>query len=217
MFGVHSLKESHKKGEVYRLWTAGNFKPEVSNMTPNEGETVRQRINESKSLVVDQYILKDSSQPVQMLDTSISVGNNSGNNENGNDAARKTEASNCTTVDECSTGVLVLCNTQSSEVDQCTGVLAEEPLQGSISVPIDYNMPETDHLALVKSPMHRSHPRSSSPAFRASGSGREQHILKILEVYSLICHTYIPVMTSCFNCLIFETFMCEGGKVPIKT
>ncbi|XP_047958329.1 uncharacterized protein LOC125203869 isoform X2 [Salvia hispanica] len=181
MFGVHSLKESHKKGEVYRLWTAGNFKPEVSNMTPNEGETVRQRINESKSLVVDQYILKDSSQPVQMLDTSISVGNNSGNNESGNDAARKTEASNCTTVDECSTGVLVLCNTQSSEVDQCTGVLAEEPLQGSISVPSDYNMPETDHLALVKSPRHRSHPRSSSPAFRASGSGREQHILKILE------------------------------------
>ncbi|KAL1538122.1 hypothetical protein AAHA92_26902 [Salvia divinorum] len=177
IFGVHSLKESHKKSEVYRLWTAGNFKPEASNMNPIEGETVRQGVNESKSLVLDQYVLEDSSQPLKMLDNSISVGNSSGNNERENDAAGKTEASNCTTVDECSTGLLVLCNTQSSEVEQCTGVLAEEPLQGSISVP----SPETDHLALVKSPRHRSHPRSSSPAFRASGSGREKHILKILE------------------------------------
>ncbi|XP_042053544.1 uncharacterized protein LOC121798547 [Salvia splendens] len=180
IFGVHSLKESHKKGEVFRLWTSCNFKPEASNMTPIEGETVRQGVIESKSLAVNRYLLKDSSQPVKMLDTSMSVGNNNGNNESVNDAAGKTEDSNCMTVDECSTGLLVLCNTQSSDVVQCTGVLAEEPLQGSMSVP-NFNVPDTHHLALVNSPRRRSHPRSSSLAFHASSSRKEQHILKILE------------------------------------
>lgn len=187
-FGVRSLKESHKKGEVYRLWTAGNFKPEASNMTPIVGETVRQEVSESKSPVLDRYLLKDSSQPVQVLDTSISVGNNSGTNEIENDAADKTEASNCTTADECSSGLLVRCNTPNSDVEQFTGVLAEEPLQGSKSV---------HPLALVKSPMRRSHPRPSSLAIRASSSRREQRILKILEVCPLICKTF---MASCFDC-----------------
>ncbi|XP_047960632.1 uncharacterized protein LOC125205627 isoform X1 [Salvia hispanica] len=180
IFGVHSLKESHKKGEVFRLWTSCNFKPEASNMTPIEGETVRQGVIESKSLAVNQYLLKDSSQPVKMLDTSMYVGNNNGDNESVNDAAGKTEASNCMTVDECSTGPLVLCNTQSSDVEQCTGVLAEEPLQGSMPVP-NFNVPDTHHLALVNSPKRRSHPRSSSLAFHASSSRKEQHIIKILE------------------------------------
>ncbi|KAL1551739.1 hypothetical protein AAHA92_19540 [Salvia divinorum] len=173
IFGVHSLKESHKKGEVFRLWTSGNFKSEASNKTPIEGETVRQ--GESISLAVNRYLLKDSSQPVQMLDTSMSVGNNSGNNESVNDAADKTEASNCMTVDECSTSMLALCNTQN--VEQCNEVLAEEPLQG---VP-NFNVPDTHHLALVKSPRRRSHPRSSSLTMHASSSRKEQHILKILE------------------------------------
>lgn len=180
-FGVHSLKESHKKVEVYRLWTAGNFKPEASNMTPIEGKTVRQEVNESKSLVVDRYLLKDSSQPVQVLDTSISVGNNNGMNESQNGAANKTEASNCTTVDECSSGLPVRCNTPNSDMEQFTGVLAQEPLRESESVP-NCNVPETHHLALVKSPRRRSHSRPSSLAIRASSSRREQRILKILEV-----------------------------------
>ncbi|XP_057786718.1 uncharacterized protein LOC131004125 isoform X2 [Salvia miltiorrhiza] len=180
IFGVHSLKESHKKGEVFRLWTAGNFKPEPSNMIPFEGETACQEARESKSLVEDPYLLKDSSQPVQVLDTSISVGNTSGTCESENDAADKKEASNCTTVDECSSGMLVRCNTQNSDVEQCTGVPAEEPLQGSKSVP-NCNVPETHPLALVKSPMRRSYPRPSSLPIRASSSRREQHILKVLE------------------------------------
>ena len=198
IFGVHSLKESHKKGEVFRLWTSCNFKPEASNMTPIEGETVRQGVIESKSLAVNQYLLKDSSQPVKMLDTSMYVGNNNGDNESVNDAAGKTEASNCMTVDECSTGPLVLCNTQSSDVEQCTGVLAEEPLQGSMPVP-NFNVPDTHHLALVNSPKRRSHPRSSSLAFHASSSRKEQHIIKILEVCTPICQTYIPVIASCLD------------------
>ncbi|KAH6827918.1 hypothetical protein C2S53_014880 [Perilla frutescens var. hirtella] len=178
-FGVHSLKESHKKGEVCRLWTTGNFKSEASNMAPIEGETVLQEVHESKSLFADRYRLEDSSQLVQVLDTTISVRNNSGNIES--DAAAVTEASNCSTVDgEGSSGLLVRCNTQNSDVEQCHGVLAEELSQGSKSVP-NCNMLETHCLSLVNSPRRRSHPRPSSLAMRATSSLREQRILKILE------------------------------------
>lgn len=198
-YGVHAVKESHGKGEVWRLWTAGNFKPEASHMTLIEGETVLPKFDESKSLVLHQYLPKDTSQPVQVPNTSISVGNNSGNKESEIDAAGINEASNSTAVDECSSGVLVRCKTQNSDVVQCTGVLAEEPSQESKSVPKS-NLPETHSLALVKSSRRRSHPRPSSLVVRASSSLREQRILKILEVCPLICQTYIPVMASSVDC-----------------
>lgn len=185
-FGIHSLKESHKKGEVFRVWTAGNFKSEASNMSINEGETVMQEVDKSKSLVVDHYLLEDSSRLVQVLDNSISGRNNSGNSQSENDAAVLTEASNFTTVnDEGSSGLLVRCNTQNLDVEQCS-IHDEELLQGSNSV-AKSNMLETHDLALVKSPRHRSHPRSSRHAMHAISEPREQHILKILEVCSLIC------------------------------
>lgn len=167
-------------------------------MTPIEGETVLPKLNENKSLVVDQHLLKDSSQPVQEPDTSIYLGNNIGNNESVI-AADITNASNCTAVDECSSGVLVRCNTQNSDMVQSTGVLAEVPLLGSKSVP-NSNLPKTRSLALVKSSRRRSHPRPSSLVIRASSSLREQRILKFLEVCPLICQTYVPVMASCVDC-----------------
>lgn len=189
-FGVHSLKESHKKGEVFRLWTASNFKPEASAMSHIEGETALQEVDKSRSLIIDQYLLEDSSQLVQVLDTSISERNNSGNNQSENDAAVVTETSNCTTVDdEGSSDLLVRCNAQNSDVEQCNGVLAEELLQGSKSVS-NCNMQETQCLSLVKSPRRRSHPRSSRLAVRATSTLREQRILKILEVCPLICQIY---------------------------
>lgn len=169
-FGVHSLKESHKKGEVFRLWTTGNFKPEASDMSNFEGETA----------------LQDSSQLVQVLDTSISAGNYSGNNQSENEAAVVTETSKCTTInDEGSGDLLVRCNTRNSDVEQRNGILADEQLQGRKSV--NYNMQETQCLSLVKSPRSRSHPRSSRLAVSATSILREQRILKILEVCPLIC------------------------------
>lgn len=198
-FGVQSVKESHKKGEVFRLWTAGNFKPEVSHTTPIEGEIVLPKVNENKSLVMDQHLLKDSFQPVQEPDTSISLGNNSGNNESETVAADITKASNCTALDECSSAVLVRCNTQNSDMVQSTGVLAQVPLLESKSVP-NSNLPKARSLARVKSQRRRSHPRPSSLVIRASTSLREQRILKILEVCPLICQTYVPVLASCVNC-----------------
>lgn len=192
-FGLHLQLESHNKGEVYRVWTAGNFNPESSNMAPIERETVPQEVDESKSLVADLDFLENSSQPVQVLDTSTSVGNNRGNNKSEIDAAVITEASNGTTVDDDgSSNLLLQCNTQNSDVGQCNGVLAEELLQGSESV-TNSNVVETRCLALVTPTRRRSHLRYPRLTMGATSSLREQRILNMLEV----CPYFFQILFLC--------------------
>ncbi|KAK6148741.1 hypothetical protein DH2020_016266 [Rehmannia glutinosa] len=180
-FGMHLQLESHNKCEVYRVWTAGNFNPESSNMAPIERETVLKEVNESNLHVVDRDPHENLSQPVQVIDTSTSMGNVRGINESENDAAVITEVSNGTNVDDGGSSILLLeCNQQNSDVELSNDVPDEELLQDSKSV-TNNNLLETRSLAVVTPPRRRSNLRYPRLTIGANSSQREQRILKMLQ------------------------------------
>ncbi|PIN22319.1 hypothetical protein CDL12_04982 [Handroanthus impetiginosus] len=178
-FGLHLQPESHNKGEVYRVWTPGNFNPGSSNMAPVERETVFQDANESNKLVVDRDVDENLSKPVQVLDTCTSVGNVRSNNERENDAA-VTTASNGTTVDDEGSNMLLLqCTPQNSDADPLNGVGDEERLQGSESVS-NNNQLEAHSPAVVTPPRRRSYCNYPRLTMDTTSSQREQRILSML-------------------------------------
>ncbi|KAL0415050.1 UNVERIFIED_CONTAM: hypothetical protein Slati_3336900 [Sesamum latifolium] len=171
--------ENHNRGEVYRVWTARNFKPESSNMAPNEKETVPPEVNEANSLVLDFH--ENLSQPMQVADTSTSLMNVRGINESENDSARITEASNGTTMDDEGSGVLLLqCNPQNSVLELCDGAPAEELTAGSKSI-VKNNLLETCSPAVVVPPRRGSYLKYPRLTMAPTSSQREQRILKMLQ------------------------------------
>ncbi|KAL8458672.1 hypothetical protein ACS0TY_036253 [Phlomoides rotata] len=88
-----------------------------------------------------------------------------------------TEASKCTTLEDEGSAE---CNTQNSDVEQCSVVLAEELLHGNEPV-TSSNVLETCCLALTTPSRRRSHTKHPRVSIGAASSLREQHILKMLE------------------------------------
>ncbi|GFP90591.1 hypothetical protein PHJA_001203200 [Phtheirospermum japonicum] len=187
-FGLHLQLESHSRSEVYRVWTAGNFNPESSNMAPVEGETVLKEVNESDPHVGDIISHGDLSQPVQVIGTSTSMENVRDINESENDAAVTAEASsNGTNVDNESSSILLLkCSQHNSDVELSSGVPDEELLQASNSVKKN-NLLETHSLAVVTTPptpsssRRRSNLRYPRLSMGVTSSQREQYVLKMLQ------------------------------------
>ncbi|GER53573.1 B-block binding subunit of TFIIIC [Striga asiatica] len=187
-FGLHLQLEPHNRNEVYRLWTAGNFNPGSSNMAPAEEETAL-KVNESGPSSLDLESHEDLSQPVKVIDDSISMENVGGINKSEKEAVDIADASNVTNMDkECSSTLLLQCSTQNSGMELSGGVPDQElfPARNSVN---NNNMVETCSLAVValappSTPTpsrRRSNPRYPRLIMGATNSQREQNILKLLQ------------------------------------
>ncbi|KAL3632952.1 hypothetical protein CASFOL_025936 [Castilleja foliolosa] len=186
-FRLHVQLENHNRSEVYRVWTAGNFNPESSNMAPVVGETVLKEVNESDPHVGDIISHGDLSQPVQVIGTDTSMENVRGINGSENNAAVTAESSsNGLNVDNESPSILLLkCSQHNSDVKLSSGVPNEELLQASNSVK-NNNQLETRSLAVITTPptpssKRRSVLRYSRIPMGGTSSQREQYVLKKLQ------------------------------------
>ncbi|CAA0814592.1 B-block binding subunit of TFIIIC [Striga hermonthica] len=186
-FGLHLQLEPHNRNEVYRLWTAGNFNPGSSNMAPAEEERAL-KVNESGPSSLDLESHEDLSQPVKVIDDSISTENVGGIYKSEKEAVDIADASNVTNMNsECSSTLLLQCSQQNSGVELSGGVPDQELFPARNSV--NNNMVETCSLAVVSltppstptPSRRRSNPRYPRLTMGATNSQREQNILKLLQ------------------------------------
>ncbi|KAL3824487.1 hypothetical protein ACJIZ3_020516 [Penstemon smallii] len=182
-FGLHLKREIHNRCEIYRLFTASNFNLKSSNMSPDERKTVPQEVSEPNSDVLDLDFHENLSQPMpmQVVDTSTSMGNVVGINESENHALILTEASNGKSVDdEGKSSMLLQWNPRNSDSELSNEVPDEELLLLNKSV-IDKDQLEKSPPVVVTPPRRRSYLRYPCLTMVATSSQREQQILKMLQ------------------------------------
>ncbi|CAI9753733.1 unnamed protein product [Fraxinus pennsylvanica] len=178
-FGMHLQAESHNRGVGYRVWTAGNFNPEASNVVPSEPGIALLESMECNQRVFDLNSHESSAQSIQMVGASTSNDDVRGIDEN-EWTTEEPESSNCTKVDAEGRNML-LCpiNSQNSETVTSNG-FPEDELQ-IVSKAIANTA--VDMCPAVSTPptRRRSQPRYPCLTLGAASSQREQRILKMLQ------------------------------------
>ncbi|KAL2516429.1 B-block binding subunit of TFIIIC [Forsythia ovata] len=179
-FGMHLQAESHNRGVGYRVWTAGNFNPEASNVVPSEPEIAPPESTESNQRAVDLKSHENSAQSIQVVGASTSNNDVRGIHENERTTVEP-ESSNCPKVDAESQNML-LCpsNSQNSETEPSNRVPEKElhivSKEVTNTAPVEMCPP-----AVSTPPRRRSYPRYPCLTMGATSSQREQRILKMLQ------------------------------------
>lgn len=186
-FGFHLQAESHDRGVVYRVRTAGNFNPESSklessSMGPIAKDLVLHEGIESNSQRLNLDFHENLSQTVQVVDNLVSVGDFSDINDSEN-AVVITEPSNGTTVsDEGKSMQLSLWNQQHPNIEP-SNTVSDEKLQLVVSDSGTNNTIQVTSLPAVVS-CRRRRSNLNYPCLSVGGINlqREQWILQMLLV-----------------------------------
>lgn len=186
-FGFHLQAESHDRGVVYRVRTAGNFNPESSklessSMAPIAKDLVLQEGIESNSQRLNLDFRENLSQSVQVVDNLASRGDFRDINDS-EDVAVITEPSSDTTVSgEGESMQLSLWNRQHPDMDP-SNTVSDEKLRLVVSDSGTNNaIQETSPPAVVSCRRRKSSLNYPCLTVDAINSQREQRILQMLLV-----------------------------------
>ncbi|XP_051135794.1 uncharacterized protein LOC127254623 isoform X2 [Andrographis paniculata] len=181
-FGLHLQLESHKKGEVYRVWTANNFNNKSSSKGSLEKEKVLPEVHPPTSRNLDMDCCENLSQSLQVLDNSTSMGSVKAINRSEIDAVGTTEATNGTTVEEdASTCLLLECNPHNSDEELRNGRCDKDLLKDNKLVVADSGIVKICSPAITRPSRRRPYPMYPHLTISATSSLREQRILKMLQ------------------------------------
>ncbi|XP_073118561.1 uncharacterized protein [Henckelia pumila] len=185
-FGFHLQAESHDRGVVYRVRTAGNFNPEStklesSSIAPIAKDLVLQDAIESNSKRLNFDFQENLSQTLQVVDNLASMGDFSNINDS-EDVAVITEPSNGMTVSgEGESMQLSLWNPQHPDIEPINTV-SDEKLQLVVSdLGTNNATQETNLPAVVSCRRRRSSLNYPCLTVGAINSQREQRILQMLQ------------------------------------
>ncbi|EPS69931.1 hypothetical protein M569_04836 [Genlisea aurea] len=171
-FGMHLQPEGQNRGEVYRVWTPGNYK-QPSNMQAVGKGNVRANDNESSSLELHGNPRAKFPSPAQGLDTSALVVEAERIKTTDRDVVVIDEPAEGTKADgEISPNSLFQGSGQNSD-----GVLVEEPLK--VTAPLTNDQIPKKHA--VSYSRKRLNPRYPRVTVAAASSRREELIIKMLQ------------------------------------
>lgn len=184
-FGFHLQAESHYRGVVYRVRTAGNFNPEsskleVSSMAPIAKDLVLQKGNESNSQRLNLDFHENLSQSVQVVDNLASMGDFRDINDSENVAVITEPSSDTTVSGEGESMQLSLWNQQHPDMEP-SNTVSDEKLQLLVCDSGTNNaIQETSPPAVVYCRRRRSNLNYPCLTVDAINSQREQRILQML-------------------------------------
>lgn len=175
---MHLQAESYKRGFAYRVWTAGNFNPEASNIIPCNTETVLHEMEHISQPVV--WETDNGFAPtIQEADSSTSKDVIKSDNA----TVIEPEISNSSTANEEDKMMLVTLNNSQSSASVASGTVPDTELQVVNTTASNGTERKISPSSMSMPARRRSYQTYPCLTLGAASALREQRILKMLEVF----------------------------------